>query len=468
MTADETRTRLVRSEQNKVLAGVAGGLANHLNVDPLLIRIAFVLLIFAGGIGFVIYAAAWALIPKEGEMRSVAEVAVDKVNRNKEGTRDNTWIWIVILAIAGLLILANMNRWNWDGGGIIWALILMGAGTWLYMQDLESRKSPRSPAPPAPPAAAPLVVRADTTPMATDSVAITGTESGTVATGNPGTSAGESNGNPTGESSGNPSSTPSTDSGSNPTLAGESVETPLVTAPASAATVTQPLPVQREVIAGPPPPVRARRPRSRLGRYTFAMVLLLVGVAAILDNAGVIEITALQYGGLILAIIGGGLVVGTFFGKSRMLILAGLLLLPLVLSAGLLGSWIDMPLQSGAGDRAYSPASAQELQDTYELTAGTLNLDLTQMRWGTQPVEVDATVTFGEVNVLVPQGVEVDVEGRAIVGIVRLFDDERNGFGVTYHRAADRSPGEPLLILHLKTAAGQVDVARSPSQAREL
>jgi predicted membrane protein len=127
-----------------------------------------------------------------------------------------------------------------------------------------------------------------------------------------------------------------------------------------------------------------------------------------------------------------------------------------------------MPLQSGAGDRAYSPASAQELQDTYELTAGTLNLDLTQMRWGTQPVEIDATVTFGEVNVLVPQGVEVDVEGRATVGIVRLFDDERSGFGVTYHRAADRSPGEPLLILHLKTAAGQVDVARSPSQAREL
>jgi len=341
------------------------------------------------------------------------------------------------------------------------------------------------------------VVRADKTPTATDSVAITGTESGTVATGYPaGSSAGESPGNPTspsstestgnptdlpatnssanpaeiptGESSGNPFSTPATDSGSNPTLAGESVETPLVTAPASAATVTQPLPVRREVIAGPPRTVTARRPRSRLGRYTFAMVLLLVGVAAILDNAGVIEITALQYGGLILAIIGGGLLVGTFFGKSRMLILAGLLLLPLLLFAGLLGSWIDMPLQSGAGDRAYSPASAQELQDNYELTAGSLNLDLTQMRWGTQPVEVDATVTFGEVNVLVPQGVEVDVEGRATVGVVRLFDDERSGFGVTYHRAADRSPGEPLLILHLKTATGQVDVARSPSQAREL
>lgn len=463
MTPDETRTRLVRSEHNKVLAGVAGGLAEHLNVDPLLIRIAFVLLTFAGGIGFVLYAAAWALIPKEAETRSLAEAAVDKINKNRDGKKDNTWVWIIILAIAGVLILANMNRWNWDGGWIVWALVLMGAGTWLYMQDLESRKTPLSGAPPAPPAA-PLVVRAGTTPPATDTVVIAGTDSGTVVT--------EPTGNPTNTATDEPTGNPAdTAPNANPrdTLATESVDAPTATtSPAFAATATQPLPLRREVITRPPGAARLRRPRSRLGRYTFAMVLLLVGVAAILDNAGVIEITALQYGGLVLATIGGGLLVGTFFGRSRLLILAGLLLLPLLLTAGLLGSWIDVPLQSGAGDRAYSPTLAQELQDNYELTAGTLNLDLTQMRWGPEPVEIDATVSFGEINVLVPEGVEVDVRGRATVGAVSLFDDERTGFGVTYHRAADRNPGEPLLILDLKTAAGQVEVARSRSQAKEL
>jgi phage shock protein PspC (stress-responsive transcriptional regulator) len=442
--------RLVRSKQNKVLAGVAGGLADYFNVDPLLIRIAFVLLSFAGGIGIVAYAAAWALIPKEDDPRSLAEAAVDKVNRNKDGKKDNTWLWIIILAIAGVLILTNMNHWNWDGAGIIWALILMGAGTWLYLQDLDSRKAAASAPPSPPPSAAPLAVRAETTPVVTEPIVESTPESG-------GESSITSN-EPTGNL-GHPA---------DPVAAG-SVEPPtLSTSPPPAATVTQPMPVRRDVITRPPRTVRARRPRSRLGRYTFAMVLLLVGAAAILDNAGIIEITALQYGGLVLATIGAGLLVGTFFGRSRILILAGLLLLPLLLATGLLGSWIDAPLQSGAGDRAYSPASADELQNNYELTAGTLNLDLTQMRWGPEPVQMDATVTFGEVNVLVPEGVDVDVRGRATVGAVSLFDDERTGFGVTYHRAADRAAGEPLLILDLKTVAGQVEVARSPSQAKEL
>jgi phage shock protein PspC (stress-responsive transcriptional regulator) len=442
--------RLVRSKQNKVLAGVAGGLADYFNVDPLLIRIAFVLLSFAGGIGIVAYAAAWALIPKEDDSRSLAESAVDKINRNKDGKKDNTWLWIIILAIAGVLILTNMNHWNWDGAGIIWALILMGAGTWLYLQDLDSRKAATSVPTAPPPAAAPLAVRAEAGPVVTEPIVESAPESGSESRFTPN----EPTANP-----GHPADPVSPGSVEPPTLS---------TSPASAATVTQPLPARREVITRPPNTMRPRRPRSRLGRYTFAMVLLLVGAAAILDNAGVIAITALQYGGLVLATIGAGLLVGTFFGRSRILILAGLLLLPLLLATGLLGSWIDAPLQSGAGDRAYSPASAGELQDNYELTAGTLNLDLTQMRWGPEPVQIDGTVTFGEINVLVPEGVDVDVRGRATVGAVSLFDDERAGFGVTYHRAADRALGRPLLFLDLKTVAGQVEVARSPSQAKEL
>jgi phage shock protein PspC (stress-responsive transcriptional regulator) len=456
MNVYETRPRLVRSEHNKVLAGVAGGLANYFNVDPLLIRIAFVLLAFAGGIGFVAYAAAWALIPKEGESRSLAEAAVDKVNRNKDGKKDNTWLWIIILAIAGILILANMNRWNWDGGGIIWALILMGAGTWLYLQDLDSRKAAGA-ARRSDVAAAPLAVPAETTPVVTQSIVDAGPESGSVANESNPTDPGDTVA--PGSTPINPGDTVATESGPAPTLS---------TSPTPAATVTQPLPVRREVITRPPHPMQTRRPRSRLGRYTFAMVLLLVGAAALLDNAGVIELTALQYGGLVLATIGAGLLVGTYFGRSRLLILAGLLLLPLLLATGLLGSWIDVPLQSGAGDRAYSPASAEELQNTYELTAGTLNLDLTQMRWGPEPVEIDAIVTFGEVNVLVPEGVDVDVRGRATMGAVSLFDRERAGFGVTYQRAADRAGGGPLLILDLKTLAGQVEVDRSQAEAKEL
>lgn len=54
--------RLVRRTDDKVIAGVCSGLADHLGVDPLLVRIAFLVLGLAGG-GVLAYLAAWALVP---------------------------------------------------------------------------------------------------------------------------------------------------------------------------------------------------------------------------------------------------------------------------------------------------------------------------------------------------------------------------------------------------------------------
>ena len=47
--------------QDKKLAGVAGGLARHLDVDPLLLRVALVVLVFFGGAGVIVYLACWLL-----------------------------------------------------------------------------------------------------------------------------------------------------------------------------------------------------------------------------------------------------------------------------------------------------------------------------------------------------------------------------------------------------------------------
>ena len=48
------QARLMRSESDKMLAGVCGGLADYLNVDPVLVRLAFVVLFLASGIGLAI------------------------------------------------------------------------------------------------------------------------------------------------------------------------------------------------------------------------------------------------------------------------------------------------------------------------------------------------------------------------------------------------------------------------------
>jgi phage shock protein PspC (stress-responsive transcriptional regulator) len=57
------RPRLTRSSEDRLLAGVAGGLGRHINIDPLAVRITFVILTFAGGLGVLAYLACLVFIP---------------------------------------------------------------------------------------------------------------------------------------------------------------------------------------------------------------------------------------------------------------------------------------------------------------------------------------------------------------------------------------------------------------------
>lgn len=56
--------RLTRSK-DKMIAGVAGGLADYLNLDPTIIRILFVLIAFAGGASVLAYLIMWIIVPEE-------------------------------------------------------------------------------------------------------------------------------------------------------------------------------------------------------------------------------------------------------------------------------------------------------------------------------------------------------------------------------------------------------------------
>lgn len=57
--------RLYRSSLDKQLGGVCGGLAEYLELDPSLIRIVAILLLFVGGTGFLAYLVAWVVIPMD-------------------------------------------------------------------------------------------------------------------------------------------------------------------------------------------------------------------------------------------------------------------------------------------------------------------------------------------------------------------------------------------------------------------
>ena len=55
-----------RSRSERVIAGVCGGIGRYLGIDPVLLRVAFIILALANGLGLIAYVVAWVAIPEEG------------------------------------------------------------------------------------------------------------------------------------------------------------------------------------------------------------------------------------------------------------------------------------------------------------------------------------------------------------------------------------------------------------------
>lgn len=59
--------RLTRSTDNKIIAGVCGGLAEYFGIDAVIVRLIFVVLLLPGGLpGFLPYVILWIVVPKKG------------------------------------------------------------------------------------------------------------------------------------------------------------------------------------------------------------------------------------------------------------------------------------------------------------------------------------------------------------------------------------------------------------------
>jgi phage shock protein C len=69
---DSTRSPLRRPTHDRMIAGVAAGIADYFDVDVTVVRIAIAVLSVFGGAGIALYIAGWLLMPEEGSERSIA------------------------------------------------------------------------------------------------------------------------------------------------------------------------------------------------------------------------------------------------------------------------------------------------------------------------------------------------------------------------------------------------------------
>jgi len=94
-------SRLQRPHKDRVVAGVAVGLANHYEVGVGWVRLAFVVLAFFGGFGVLLYLLGWLGIPEEDATGSLAARKV----RDLEGVR--SWIGLGLIVLAAMIILGE-------------------------------------------------------------------------------------------------------------------------------------------------------------------------------------------------------------------------------------------------------------------------------------------------------------------------------------------------------------------------
>jgi phage shock protein PspC (stress-responsive transcriptional regulator) len=119
---------------DRKVAGVAGGVARHLDIDPVILRVAFVVLVFFGGAGVIAYGLSWLLLPEDGNPRR--PLGLDERNRG---------IALVgVGVLAGLALLSDTfgnDFFPWPVAIVIGLVVFLVVG----VLDRDHRVTPSAP-----------------------------------------------------------------------------------------------------------------------------------------------------------------------------------------------------------------------------------------------------------------------------------------------------------------------------------
>lgn len=129
--------KIYRSEKDKMIGGVCGGLAEYFNIDVVIIRLLWVLLFFLEGSGLIAYLIAWVVIPSDNSIRYDSfgsEVVDEKPNHKESSTISGSHVVGLILIVLGILMLVKnyVPYFPWHK---LWPLALIAAGVGLIVHN---------------------------------------------------------------------------------------------------------------------------------------------------------------------------------------------------------------------------------------------------------------------------------------------------------------------------------------------
>lgn len=378
--------RLRRATDDRKIAGVAGGLARHLDIDPIIVRVALVVLVFFGGSGLLLYGAIWLLVPEEGS--PAQPLGLDDRNRN--------------IALIGTGVLAAIAAVG-DFAGAFWfpwPLVIIGLlVVWFLNRKEKHEQQPASYASAQPGWQMPT----------TQAAAETGVRSGW------------------------------------------QTETVTATDEPAPASAYQPPGHQYSGYTYAKP----RNPRRKgpiLFWFTLALIATGVGTLGLIDVSGT-SVPDAAYPALAMSLTGAMLLLGAFWGRA-----GGLIFIGLLTAIATLGATASDNYDGHA--TSYAPGSSAEVRDAYDMGAGDMVLDLSRVSdvEGLDGDEINVDAGIGELQVIVPDGVDVSVHASVGVGDVSVFGQHDDGFDLSQDGFLDGGNEVPDMRINIDLGVGQVTV----------
>jgi len=405
-------TRPRRPRRGRKIAGVAAGIGRRYRIDPTLVRVGFVVASVYGGAGIVLYLLGWLFLPEQDDEVSPFE---SMIGRGRSATSS---------AFTVLLCLALIPAVSWFFGGFFpgfpgfLSVAVLGGVLYLLHRNRGHLGEP-GPAPEA--ATMPLSTEPAVDPVTNEPPPVAERRADDY------------------EDTDVRDTPPAWD--------------PLGAAP-FAWDLPEPTPQpSREDDEQPPAP---RRRKSRIGLLTAGVGLI---TAAILSSVMGGWITAQHIVGIVLAILGAGMVIGSFRRGGR-----GLIGLAIPLSAIGLAMTLVFPsgVHGGVGDIRATPTSLSDVQPSYERGAGSIDLDLTELP-ASGSVDTRVHLGLGDAKVIVPEGANVDVKCEAGLGDMKCLGRDQSGTDNSAQIENDLgSDGSAGLDVHLTVdvGTGSVEVRR--------
>ena len=367
-----------RSSDDRMVAGVCAGIARHLNIDPVVVRVVIACLTFAGLAGAIVYLAGWLLIPEDEEEYGV-------LDRHLPADADVEQIRRIGLFAAAVIAAASALGSGYAFGPAGIPIMVVALGVFYFFAIRPYRKR----------------------------MATTGTT---------------------------PDSSTATMSGA----AGTATD-PLHDGAGSTGVTTSVM---------TPPERNPRHDGGALFGLTVAAAVLVC--CSMWVYSSTIETIEWPYFPLAaLFVVAAGMLVGSYVGNGRHLAWIGLPLALIMLATSAVPTY-------SVGDVSHHPAQAADIDDEYEQGVGNFVLDLTGVSdlSALDGRTIDIEQGIGSIEVIVPDGLNVDIDAETDAGQLKIFDRTTDGAPVSLQHV-DPPDSEPQLSLEIGQTLGEITVSRS-------